>query len=746
MKYGTLSASIRAWRSPIVIALSIVLAAGLAIGVPVGLAPHAHAVPAAAGASNPSAVSAASQLPLAPPASCRPFPDVTAANLHCANIAWLAQQGITMPIGGLYQPDAHVNRGSMAAFLYRLANPGKPGPRCTAAPFPDVPKDHLFCGHISWAASNGIAFGYDDGSFRPDAPVTRGAMAAFLRRIVIPHTAAPACTTRPYTDVAVGDQFCGVIAWAKAAGVTHGSGSGKTYAVTAPTTRAAMATFLRRMDGLGTGMRIEYQGLAADRARLQVAWTWNPMDRHATRVEVEVTKAGSGAPQIYTARADARQLTTGKLDAQAKYRLRFRVVTAAGAGPWSAPENRVLPRAAGLPVLTIATDDPNAMIAKDPYRPGSYELDISGVAGSGSGSATGFAPAAGALEIKGRGNSTWLQPKKPYRLKLSAKTDLLGLGSSKHWVLLADSLDDTFLRNRVALGLGQTVAANGHLGWTPGIEPVELILNGEYLGLYYLVEQVRIDKGRLDIGSDQHSVTQGPYYIELDQYVNSRDGNIFRTRHAVNPFLIRKPEVLTPAQRAYIENYVNSVEDAIFGHDGFATPGDPQAGYKSLIDSASFADWYLVEELTADVDAWAASTKMHKTANSSGSGVLRMGPLWDFDLSGGQNSSNKELFAPTEWAARGPRSKNRAKNWFTQLFADPVFEELVHDHWAEHLADFQAVVDSIPGWAAQIRIASENDYLLWGSRAGAYTFPDEVATLHDWYQQRINWLTGEFGS
>ncbi len=186
-------------------------------------------------------------LPSPGPSVCHPFPDVTASNSACENIAWLKDAKITKPLGGNYHPLDSVTRGQMAAFLFRLTNPGEPSPVCTAKPFPDVATSDLFCGYITWAKDHHIAFGYSDGSYGPDRIVTRGAMAAFLYRITGPGHPAPACTSKPFQDVAVGDLFCGVITWAKDHVITYGIGDGTSYGTTRPVTRQAMASFLHRV-------------------------------------------------------------------------------------------------------------------------------------------------------------------------------------------------------------------------------------------------------------------------------------------------------------------------------------------------------------------------------------------------------------------------------------------------------------------------------------------------------------------
>lgn len=113
------------------------------------------------------------------------FADLPYTNPFCVDISALAASGVTGGYpDGTFRPQASITRGEMVAFLYRHAGaPEGDDPQCTTAPFPDVPADHVFCGVIAWAAGTGVTKGAEDGTFRPNAPVARQAMAAFLVRL-----------------------------------------------------------------------------------------------------------------------------------------------------------------------------------------------------------------------------------------------------------------------------------------------------------------------------------------------------------------------------------------------------------------------------------------------------------------------------------------------------------------------------------------------------------------------------------
>jgi hypothetical protein len=184
------------------------------------------------------------------PCTAPPFPDVPASNPFCAEITWLAEHDIAGGFpDGSFQPAATVSRQSMAAFLYRLRGmPRGDDPTCATAPFPDVPTNHPFCGEITWLADAGIAGGFPDGTYRPTTTITRQFMAAFLYRMVdAPRGLNPACGAKPFTDVAVTNDFCGEIAWLKARGVVQGADDGL-FRPRAAVTRQAMAGFLHELD------------------------------------------------------------------------------------------------------------------------------------------------------------------------------------------------------------------------------------------------------------------------------------------------------------------------------------------------------------------------------------------------------------------------------------------------------------------------------------------------------------------
>jgi len=180
------------------------------------------------------------------------FSDVPDAHPFCPEISWMAAHGIAQGYpDGTYRPTAAVTRQAMAAFLYRMAGaPRGADPGCDAAPFPDVPLTHTFCGEIDWLADEGITTGFTDGTFRPTASISRQAMAAFLYRLAgATRGDEPTCAAARFTDVGVDHPFCGEIDWMADNGVTGGFDDG-TFRPVTPVSRQAMAAYLFRYDVL----------------------------------------------------------------------------------------------------------------------------------------------------------------------------------------------------------------------------------------------------------------------------------------------------------------------------------------------------------------------------------------------------------------------------------------------------------------------------------------------------------------
>jgi hypothetical protein len=388
------------------------------------------------------------------------------------------------------------------------------------------------------------------------------------------------------------------------------------------------------------------------------------------------------------------------------------------------------PQATGLPVMKIDTQGVS-IISKDDWfsdlNPGiepTYTLyDITGEKVSGS------------TDIKGRGNTTWGMPKKPYSLKLTGKTSLLGMPTHKRWQLLANYSDKTLLRTEVAFKIGEILEDS--LQWTPRSRHVQLYLNNEYLGSYQLVEAIKIDENRVNIKDITKKNPQRGYILEIDV----REGEAFHfttTRGVV--FNCSDPdedldETITGDTQTIIQKIqadVQDVEDVLYSDDF----SDPDDGYRMYLEVDSFIDWYLVNEITKNNDAvFHNSVYMYYNGEK-----YCMGPVWDFDISMGNINYNGNDNPEGFWIKGSP--------WISRLFEDPAFVSQVKDRWNTKKNEFFALQQYIGERATYINSAQTQNFRKWDI-LGVYVWPNavvpgsyqgEIDYLKSWFAKRLSWF------
>ena len=217
------------------------------------------------------------------------------------------------------------------------------------------------------------------------------------------------------------------------------------------------------------------------------------------------------------------------------------------------------------------------------------------------------------VEIKGRGNATWAQIKKPLQIKFKQKVDLLGLGPRKKWILLANYADWTNLRTDTAFYIekmvGEKYAYRGDF--------VELFVDDEYQGLYYLTRGIEIGKNAVDL--------RNPYgvLVELDNVYGQAEELYYVTGNG---------EHLTVKDAVNEDNIVTAMEDFVASFNALeeAVKNRDYNVINELIDVESFAEYYLIEELTLNTDAYFTSQYFYKDGLND---KIHAGPAWDFDIS-----------------------------------------------------------------------------------------------------------------
>lgn len=356
--------------------------------------------------------------------------------------------------------------------------------------------------------------------------------------------------------------------------------------------------------------------------------------------------------------------------------------------------------------------------------------------------------------LRGRGNSTWWASKKPYKFKLDKKADFFGMGKSKHWVLVANYYDVSMLRNKVTYWLGKQLG----MEYTPECVMVDVVMNGQYLGSYYLCEQVRVENSRVDIDDlekdeESQKVTSGAaitggYLLSMFPY-GDEDNRSFQTTQG-NQFLIESPsfeDYENDAQYQYISNYVQKTEDAIYGTDFKDSEG---VSYADYMDVDSAIDYYWIQEISSNGDAFGStSTYLYKKRN----GKLYWGPLWDFDY---------VAWGATEF--NGNNCDGFSKNtstWFQRLFQDPAFCQKVKNRWPairEKLLEACKDEGQIDIYAKQMALSQKNNYDIWKkysenmwdemeqTEMSEVTYDGEVQRFKAWIKERVEWIDNNLDS
>lgn len=333
--------------------------------------------------------------------------------------------------------------------------------------------------------------------------------------------------------------------------------------------------------------------------------------------------------------------------------------------------------------------------------------------------------------VRGRGNSTWLwYDKKPYRIKFDKKQSVLGLPKAKSWVLLAEYRDPTDLMNTFVFELGRLMG----LPYTNHNRYVELTLNGEYVGLYHLTEQIQQGDNRVEIDEVngyliQLDVDDGP--AEAPSATDNFWSEVYRM-----PVCVKNPDTPSADRLAEVKASLASLENAVKGGD-YEEVG-------RLMDISTMIDFLIIQELVYNVELDAPrSMYMHRDAG----GKWAMGPLWDFDAgfdfdwadmthSHNYFSNYRELVLGSAPATHAG-TNYRVPGFFSDLFKMKSFVSAYKTRWKE----VSTMVE--PAWTAAETFKTANADL-WTRDAQRWPIgksPDaETDKMHRWLGNRVVYL------
>lgn len=335
------------------------------------------------------------------------------------------------------------------------------------------------------------------------------------------------------------------------------------------------------------------------------------------------------------------------------------------------------------------------------------------------------------LTIRGRGNSSWNMPKKSYKIEFMDKQSLLGMPANRDWALVSNYADKTLMKNYLMYHFASQLKSY----YSPKNEFAELYLNGEYLGVYLVTETIKIGKNRIDIPEGVNS-----YVVEVDSKL--RDGeqfvysDVIPTVQGRKNFRIHAPKNATEEQlmtiQDYIRSYENFLKDIRFGRDN---------NLRTWIDVDEYIKHYWIQEFSGNADAAFYASVFFSWVKG---GVIRMGPVWDFDLSfGGHLKENLSV-------SQGWYTKQIYWNRF--LFKDSIMSDAAKKFWFNHRDEFKGILTTIDSVALVLHNASENNFKRWNvlNSTSAYhpksfkSYDEAIKYLQEWILERYDWIDAQY--
>ena len=371
-------------------------------------------------------------------------------------------------------------------------------------------------------------------------------------------------------------------------------------------------------------------------------------------------------------------------------------------------------RIATVPRIDVDIDGGRFVTSKDYYLNAKFRISGNGV----------YENFEDSVQIKGRGNSSWSQSKKPYRLKFDEKVKPFGLTKGKSWVLLANAQKGSLMANAIAMKIGQMAGAM----YTNHIIPVELYMNGQYMGSYMFTEKVGMANNSVDIDEEEG------YLVELDTY-GSTDERIYTTGVYKLPVKVAEPDL-----DEYInEEYANDRLQAIL-NDSKAMQDAVSSGkgLEEVLDLDATARFFLTNDLVLNQEInHPKSTYYHKNEVDP-NGKIAFGPLWDFDW--GFNYENGSQYCYSGQTSSVIKTSMEAYRFWLDMTSIEIFKKHYYHVWKEFMennsiAELHDYIDSYYNFA---KTSFQNNAYEWGSYYGFSESDRDRAK--QWVQERANYI------
>ncbi len=344
------------------------------------------------------------------------------------------------------------------------------------------------------------------------------------------------------------------------------------------------------------------------------------------------------------------------------------------------------------------------------------------------------------IKIELRGSSSQALEKKQYGWTTydnegtKQKVSLLGMPKENDWILNGLAYDASLMRDYINYNLARSIGQ-----YATRTQYCEVVINGDYRGLYILQEKIKDDTNRVNIDKISNDDVTGGYITKADKDTGGDPIAWTMESYAGFTDFIHeqpKPEDITIAQNDYIHVQFTDLENTSGAHNHNAA-----SGYPSVIDVPTFIDFMIVNEFSSNVDAYQISTFFHKDRG----GKLRAGPVWDFNLSLGLDVFGDRSKTDVWQFSNGD---NEGARFWTDLFDDDTYKCYFAKRWNQltmtgQPLNYNSLSDFIDETIALIEEASEREQLRWGT---VPNLEGEADAIKDFIQARLLWITEHAGS
>jgi hypothetical protein len=366
----------------------------------------------------------------------------------------------------------------------------------------------------------------------------------------------------------------------------------------------------------------------------------------------------------------------------------------------------------------------------------------------------------GYIGIEIRGSTSQMFEKKSFSVETrtdsatNLNVSLMGLPPENDWVLYAPYTDKSLIRNALAYTMGNLTGR-----WTPRTRFCEVYINNEYRGVYVLVEKIKIDRNRLNLAKLKLTDTAGDeltggYILKIDRPDSGNWVSPYKARNDIQAvpisYVYPKCIDLADEQKNYIMNHVTAFETSLKSSDY----KDPVLGYRPYVDITSFVDYYIINEISRNLDANRVSTFFYKDKDSRG-GKITMGPFWDYNLAFG----NANFFSAGNtqgWVVDGVGNGDQygITFWWDKFRLDPYFNSNLRNRWDElrqnkfSNTNLLGIVDSC---AAELKDAQVRNFqkfnilstYVWPNNYIGKSYENEIIYLKNWITSRLTWMDSQ---